>query len=112
MNLMQIDRLLSAFTTSPAETRSNNSGRYYITIDISINGLSTENRHRSQRTPTPTKMKVENCKLNRVNSSNYNATVFKFSKKFDHPFSHVFIFGNMFPESHGFVAMQVTKLNQ
>ena len=25
------------------------------------------------------------------------------------PFSHVFIFGNMFPESHGFVAMPVTR---
>ena len=26
-----------------------------------------------------------------------------------HPFSHVFIFGNMFPESRGFVAMPVTN---
>ena len=25
------------------------------------------------------------------------------------PFSHVFIFGNMFNESHGFVAVQVTS---
>ena len=32
----------------------------------------------------------------------------KFSEKFDHPFWHVFIFGNMFPESHGFLAMPVT----
>ena len=31
------------------------------------------------------------------------------STEFDHPFSHVFIFGNMFPESHGFVAMPVTS---
>ena len=43
---------------------------------------------------------------NRVNSSNFNATIFKFSDKFDHSFLHVFTFGNMFPESHGFVAMQ------
>ena len=33
----------------------------------------------------------------------------KFSEKFDHPFSHVFIFRNMFPESHGFVAVPVTS---
>ena len=35
----------------------------------------------------------------------------RFSKKFDHLFSHVFIFGNMFPESHGFVAMPATRSN-
>ena len=33
------------------------------TIDFSINGLSTEIRLRSQRTPTPCKIKVNNCKL-------------------------------------------------
>ena len=32
-------------------------------IDCSINGLSTENRFRLQWTPTPGKMKVNNCKL-------------------------------------------------
>ena len=42
---------------------------------------------------------------NRVNASNFNATIFKFSEKFDHPFSHVFLFGNMFPESRGFVGI-------
>ena len=45
---------------------------------------------------------------NRVNSSNFNFKTLKFSEKFDNSFSHVFIFGNMFPESHGFVAMPVT----
>ena len=40
-----------------------------------------------------------------VNSSNFNAMTLNFSAKFDHPFSHVFILGNMFPESHGLVAM-------
>ena len=40
--------------------------------------------------------------------SNFNATILKFCKKFDHPFSHVFIYGNMFLENHGFVAMPVT----
>ena len=87
-------------------------------IDFSINGLSTENCLRSQRTPKPHKIKVNNCKLidlvifgdkNRVNFSNFNATIFKFSEKFDHTFSHVFIFVNIFPESHGFVAMSVTS---
>ena len=39
---------------------------------------------------------------NRDNSSNFYPTILKFSEKFDHPFSHVFIFGNMIPEIHGF----------
>ena len=30
VKLMQVDRFLSAFTTSPAETRSINSGRYTL----------------------------------------------------------------------------------
>ena len=85
-------------------------------IDFSINGLSTENRLRSQRTPTPYKIKVNNCKFidlvirsNQVNSNNFNATIFKYSEKFEHPFSHVFMFGNMFAESRGFVTMLVTS---
>ena len=67
--------------------------------------------------PTPCKIEVNNCELidfgdkNRVNSSNSNATILKFAEKFDHPFSHVFIFGNMFPASHGFVAVSVTRSN-
>ena len=48
---------------------------------------------------------------NRVNSSKFNATILKFTETFDHPFLHVFIFGNMFPESHGFVAVPVTRSN-
>ena len=32
-------------------------------MDFSINGLSTENRLRPQRTPIPYKIKVNNCKL-------------------------------------------------
>ena len=35
----------------------------------------------------------------------------RFSEKNDHPFPHVFIFGNLFPESHSFVAMPVISLN-
>ena len=33
----------------------------------------------------------------------------KYSGKFYHPFSHVFIFVNMLPESYGFVAMPVIQ---
>ena len=43
--------------------------------------------------------------MNRVNSSNFNAMILKFSEKF----YHLFLFGNMFTESHGFVAMPVTS---
>ena len=32
-----------------------------------------------------------------------------FFAKFDHSFSHVVVFGNMFPGCHGFVAMPVTS---
>ena len=35
----------------------------------------------------------------------------RFAEKFDHLFSYVFIFGNMFRESRGFVAMPVTSSN-
>ena len=71
----------------------------------------------SLRTSTPYKMKVNDCKLidfgdkNRVNSSNFNVSIFKFSEKFEDPFSHVVIFRNKFPESHGFVAVPVTRSN-
>ena len=41
--------------------------------------------------------------------SNLNASVLKFSVKFDHPFLHVFTFGNMFPKRHSFVAMPITS---
>ena len=67
--------------------------------------------------PAIYKIKVNNCKLidfgdkNRVISTNFNSTILKFSEKFVHPFSHVFIFGNMLPESHGFDAVPVTILN-
>ena len=46
---------------------------------------------------------------NQVNSSNFNAMTLKFPEKFYHLFSHVFVFGNIFLESHGFVAMPVTS---
>ena len=48
---------------------------------------------------------------NQVNSCKFNAKILKFSKKFDHSFSHVFVFDKMFPESRGFIAMPVTRSN-
>ena len=44
-------------------------------------------------------------------TSNFNATILKFSEKSDHPFSQVIRFGNMFPPSHRFVVMLVTRAN-
>ena len=64
---------------------------------------------------TPYKIQVNNCKLVdlviriELNSSNINDTMFKIVEKFAHSFSNVFIFGNMFPESQGFVAMTITS---
>ena len=75
----------------------------------------TKTKQKRKQTPTPYKIKANNCKLidfsdkNRANSSNFNSTILKFSEKFGHPFLYVFIFGNLFPESHGFTAMPVTS---
>ena len=41
----------------------------------------------------------------------FNDTTLKFTEQYDHPFSHVFIFGNMFRESHGFISVPVTSSN-
>ena len=76
---------------------------------------TTEHHLRSQRTPERYKFKVNNSKLIELlirielTRANFNATILKFSEKFDRPFSHVFIFGKIFLESHGFVAMPVTS---
>ena len=66
--------------------------------------------------PTPHKIKVKNCKLielvsdkNRVNSCNFNTKILKFSEKFDYQVARLFLFGNMLPQSHDFVAMLVTS---
>ena len=45
----------------------------------------------------------------RIELTRTSLTVLNFFEKFDHPFSHVFMFRNIFPESHGFVAMSVTS---
>ena len=44
-----------------------------------------------------------------VNQTNFNTTTLKFSEKYDHLFTNYFAFGNMFPESHGFVVISVTS---
>ena len=44
---------------------------------------------------------------NRDNSSNFNVITLKFSEKFHRKFSLVYILGNMFTESHTFVAILV-----
>ena len=41
----------------------------------------------------------------------FNASTLGFADKFNHPFSHVFIFTNVFLESRGFVAVSVTGSN-
>ena len=47
--------------------------------------------------------------MNRVNSVNLNAMTLKLADKFDHPFSHLFIFHNKFAVGHGFDAVMVAK---
>ena len=83
------------------------------TTDFSINGLCTENCLLSFYHNGPQHQKVQvNDRFgdkNRFKSSNFNAMTLKFSEKLCHPFSHVLLFGNLFPESHGFVATPVTS---
>ena len=43
--------------------------------------------------------------------SPFNNRTLRFAEKFDHPFSHVFIFANMFRESYGFISVPVTSSN-
>ena len=52
---------------------------------------------------------IYQLQLNKTDLSHFNATILKFYVEFDHPFSHVFIFGNMFPESYSSIAVPVTK---
>ena len=65
--------------------------------------------------PAPYKINVNNCKFIdlviriELSRNNFNATILKFSEKFNHLFSHVSIFGNMFDENQGFIAMPVTS---
>ena len=43
----------------------------------------------------------------RINSVNFNATTLKLAEKFYRPFSHLFIFRNIFAQGHGFDAVTV-----
>ena len=80
-------------------------------IDFFMNGLCIENHPLSQQIPTLYKIKVNDIfgNKNQVNLRNFNAMILNLFLKFNHPFSHVFIFGNMFPESYSFIAMPVTS---
>ena len=86
-----------------------------MTIDFFINGLRTENRLRSQRTPKPYKNKLNNCKLIdlviRIELTRAILVLrfLNFMKNSIVHFRMFFIFGNIFSESHGFVAMPVTS---
>ena len=44
---------------------------------------------------------------NRINAVNFNATTQKLAEKFDHPFSHLFIFRNLYAQGHGFDVVTV-----
>ena len=85
----------------------------YNIIDISINGVSTENSFWSQRTPIiKKKSKMLLYRFgdkNRGNSNIFTATILKFLEKFNLWLSHVLIIGNLFPKSNRFVDMLVTS---
>ena len=81
-------------------------------LDFSINGLCTGGQFKNVNITTdPNTITTLKQVLDLVNSNNFIATAPRFSEKFDHPFSHVLIFGNMFSESHGFVAVSGTGSN-
>ena len=42
---------------------------------------------------------------NRINSANFNMTTLKLTDKLDQLFSHIFLFGNIFAQGHGFDAV-------
>ena len=82
-------------------------------IDVSIDELCKENLPLSQSPQHRTKFEwIDRFgDVNWVSSSNFFATTLRFFEKFDHPFSHVFIYacGNKFSRSQGFVALPVTS---
>ena len=86
-------------------------------IDLTINGLRNGGEFTNVNITTDRQPRAKLTQIScfggayLVNSSNFNATILKFPEKFEHPFLHVFIFGNMFRESHGFVAVPVTRSN-
>ena len=71
--------------------------RYAFIRDFFINGLHIPSvslkMAASQRTPNTAQNLCNGLIFyaNRDSSSNFNATILKFSEKFDHPFLHVFI---------------------
>ena len=45
--------------------------------------------------------------VNWINLSNFNAMTRELAEIFEHPFSHLFIFGNIFPVDYCFFAVTV-----
>ena len=45
---------------------------------------------------------------NQIKSSDFNGRILTFSRKYKNKFSLVWMFGDMFPQSHRFVTMPVT----
>ena len=72
-------------------------------IDFSINRLCTENRlicyHNGPQHCTKLKSIDRFGDKNHVKSSDFNAWILTFPGKLDHQFSHVWMFGDMFPQS-------------
>ena len=47
----------------------------------------------------------------RIETVNFNAATMKLAEKFDHPFSHLFIFRNIVAQGHRFDAVTVAILH-
>ena len=73
-------------------------------MDFSINRLSTGGYFKDANITTDPQHRT---KLKQITRAILMPRFLFFLKKFYHPFMHVCIFGNMFPESHGFVSVQV-----
>ena len=76
--------------------------------DLKDVNITTNPQHRAKLKQITEKL-IDFRDKNRVSSIIFNCTILKFFEKFGHPFSHVFIFGNMLPESHSCDAVPVAK---
>ena len=69
----------------------------------------TMHRKSLSTTTVPKTVQNESKLIELVKGIKLTRAILKFYEKFIHPFSYLFIFSNMFPESHGFVFMPVTS---
>ena len=91
------------------------------TIDFCINGLCTCGKFKNAVIKTDPQHHTKLSKLidlvnfndkNRINSCNFNDTILKFLRNSTIHFRMcLYVHGNMFPESHGFVALPVARSN-